>query len=243
VSEVALEQFRSVWENLTAKRAEKMTWLSPAFVTWLTLPIGLCAAWLMMTAGRDSTGGWLLLGSAALVGIAQLLDGFDGTLARATGRVTRWGDLLDHTLDRVLDIVWLVAIGMNSVWVGDASIGWAAALFTMFGSYMGTQAQAVTGRRDYSGFSRADRLVITIIGLTAAGIMALTGTPDFGWYLPPLSNVAINPLTLIIVISGVGGAYTFIRRFIQARSHVNELDKNEPLSVTPDTEITDAGTE
>lgn len=240
---MALQQLRSVWENMTSKHAAKLTWLSPELVTWVTLPIGLMAAWLMSIAGRDANGGWLLLGAAALVGVAQLLDGFDGTLARATNRVTRWGDLLDHTLDRVLDIVWLVAIGMNVAWVGEESLGWAAALFTMFGSYMGTQAQAVTGRRDYTGFSRADRLVVTIIGLSAAGIMALTGTSDFGQFFGAYSHVAINPLTLILVISGLGGAYTFLRRFLQARGHVNELDKTEPLSVTTAIETNDVEVE
>ena len=38
------------------------------------------------------------------------------------------------------------------------------------GSYMGTQAQSVGLGRIYGGFSRADRMVITIIGLSLAGL-------------------------------------------------------------------------
>ena len=40
----------------------------------------------------------MLLGGGLLITLAMALDGLDGPVARATGRVTRWGDYLDHTL-------------------------------------------------------------------------------------------------------------------------------------------------
>jgi phosphatidylglycerophosphate synthase len=240
---MALERLRSVWERNMSKIAAKMTWLSPMTVTLLTLPFGLLAAYLMASAGDDKTGGWMLLGAAATTGFCQILDGLDGTLARATNRVTRFGDLLDHTIDRILDIVWLVAIGMNVVWIGDTSLGWLAAVLTLFGSYMGTQAQAVTGSRDYSGFSRADRMVLIIVALAVSGIMALTQTTISGTLFPPWTTVPINPMSIALLICAAGGLYTFVRRFTQAKAKLAILDQQKPLSVRDDDKLVDAKSE
>ena len=123
---------------------------------------------------RPSGRGWWLLGGALSIALAMLFDGLDGALARTKGEVTRWGDYLDHTLDRVLDAVWVVCISA-SVFVGDMTLGFAAAFLTLMGSYMGTQAQAVAGSRNYRGFSRADRTVLTLLSLIVMGVMLLAG--------------------------------------------------------------------
>ena len=203
--------------------------MSPLVITWLTLPVGLAAALLMLMAGKDGVGAFMLLAAAALLGIASILDGFDGTLARQTGRVSRWGDYLDHTLDRVLDVSWMVAIGYNMVWVGSATLAWGAAMLTMFGSYLGTQAQAVTGVRDYGGFSRADRLAVTGIGLVLAALQIIAGWSDIGAFPSPFSHVSLNPMSAILLISGVGGVWTFGKRFMQAKNRITALDSSEPL--------------
>ena len=41
--------------------------------------------------------------------------------------------------------MWVIAIASSTAWVDDPVLGWAAAWFTLLGSYMGTQAQAVSG--------------------------------------------------------------------------------------------------
>ena len=63
----------------------------------------------MMEAGQGQDGALMFVGAAFLMAAAMALDGLDGNLARATGQVTRWGDYLDHTLDRALDVVWILA--------------------------------------------------------------------------------------------------------------------------------------
>jgi len=226
---VALQNLRAMSEKISIPLAKRFSWMSPLAVTWLTLPVGLAAALLMLMAGDDGVGAVMLLGAAALLGIASILDGFDGTLARQTGRVSRWGDYLDHTLDRVLDVTWMVAIGYNMVWVGSATLAWGAAMLTMFGSYLGTQAQAVTGVRDYGGFSRADRLVVTGIGLVLAALQIIIGWSDWGTLPTPLSHVSLNPMSAILLISGAGGVWTFGKRFMQARNRITALDSSEPL--------------
>lgn len=227
---MALEKGRNLFKNLSEPLVARLEGINPATLTWLTLPTGLAAAWLMMEAGSGTEGAMMFLGAAILMASAMALDGLDGNLARATGKVTRWGDYLDHTLDRVLDVVWILALGYNLVWFGHVELAWIAAMLTMFGSYLGTQAQAVAGSRNYGGFSRADRMVLTFIALLSAALMAYLGSDSFGVW----SGIEINPISIILAISGIGGIYTFIVRFIKARTELQSLDKSKPLSTPKD---------
>jgi phosphatidylglycerophosphate synthase len=223
---MALEKGRNLFKKLSEPLVSKLEGVNPATLTWLTLPTGLAAAWMMMNAESGQEGALMFLGAAFLMASAMALDGLDGNLARATGKVTRWGDYLDHTLDRVLDVVWILALGYNLVWFGHVELAWTAAMLTMFGSYLGTQAQAVAGSRNYGGFSRADRMVLTFVALISAAIMAYLDAASWGEW----NNIEINPISLIIAISGLGGIYTFIIRFYKAREDLQSLDKTKPLS-------------
>ena len=227
---IALEKGRNLFKKISEPLVSKLEGVNPATLTWLTLPTGLAAAWLMMNAGEGSDGGLMMIGAAVLMAAAMALDGLDGNLARATGKVTRWGDYLDHTLDRVLDVVWILALGYNAYWFGHIELAWTAAMLTMFGSYLGTQAQAVSGSRNYGGFSRADRMVLTFIALISTAIMAYLDTSSWGEF----EGISINPIAIIIAISALGGAYTFVVRFMKAKSELQSLDKTKPLSTPKD---------
>jgi phosphatidylglycerophosphate synthase len=223
---MALEKGRNLFKNLSEPLVSRLGGVNPATLTWLTLPTGLAAAWLMMEAGEGQEGALMFFGAAVLMATAMALDGLDGNLARATGQVTRWGDYLDHTLDRVLDVVWILALGYNMIWFGHVELAWIAAMLTMFGSYLGTQAQAVAGSRNYGGFSRADRMVLTVVALLSAALMAYMDAGSWGEW----SGIEINPISIILGISGLGGIYTFIIRFIKARKELQSLDLSKPLS-------------
>ena len=178
-------------------------------------------------AGRGC-GGLVVAGRAFSIALAMLFDGLDGSLARAKGEVTRWGDYLDHTIDRVLDAVWVVCISA-SVFVADVTLGFAAAFLTLMGSYMGTQAQAVAGSRNYRGFSRADRTVLTLLSLLIMGIMLLAGWSTDATYPGWFDHINVNPLSLIVFISALGGLWTFTVRFLQAKGEIQRLDAEDPL--------------
>ena len=158
---MALEKLRNLWERILAPIVESLSWMSPATITWLALPIGVLGGLSVFLASEDQLGASMLLGGGVLITMAMIFDGLDGPVARATGRVTRWGDYLDHTFDRLLDAVWIICISA-SIFVNDIVLGLTAAWFTLLGSYMGTQAQAVAGTRNYRGFSRADRTLSLI---------------------------------------------------------------------------------
>ena len=155
-------------------------------------------------------------------------DGLDGPVARATGRVTRWGDYLDHTFDRLLDAVWIICISA-SVFVNDVVLGLSAAWFTLLGSYMGTQAQAVAGTRNYRGFSRADRTILSIVAIFLMGILLYFDNYSWGSYPGIFDHIEINPLSIVVFISALGGIWTFVIRFIQASKQIKQIDADDPL--------------
>lgn len=225
---MALEKLRRRWEAWLQPVLQMFSAFSPATVTWIALPLGVAGGLLAMYAPDEASGGWWLIGGALMIALAMLFDGLDGSLARAKGEVTRWGDYLDHTIDRVLDAVWVVCISA-SVFVGDVTLGFAAAFLTLMGSYMGTQAQAVTGSRNYRGFSRADRTILTLLSLVAMGVMLLAGwTTEItypGWF----DHLLVNPLSLIVFVSAIGGVWTFSVRFLQAKGEIQRMDVEDPL--------------
>ena len=88
---------------------------------------------------------------------------------------------------------------------------------------MGTQAQSVGLARNYGGFSRADRLVTTFVGLFLGAMMAFQGTLDVT--IPDaiaefIKFDGINALSAVLVISLVGGIWTFLTRAASSRKQL-----------------------
>ncbi len=162
------------------------------------------------------------------MGLAFLFDGLDGQLARRRGLAGPAGDLLDHTLDRVVDAVLLIALGSNAAWFLSAELGallgWAAALATMFGSYMGTAAQSVGLKRDYRGFGRADRSVVLLLGVLVAALQAALGWGDLEG--PALFGAALrwNGISAALALALLGGIFTFITRFCSSIKELSQSD-------------------
>ena len=225
---MALEQLRNRWERALPPLIRRLDGISVDALTWSALPAGVGGAYLMATATNDQQGALMLLGGAALMALAMLLDGLDGAVARARGEVSRWGDMLDHTIDRLLDAVWVFALAFNPAFCGQAALGWAAAWFTLLGSYMGTQAQAVTGLRNYRGFSRADRMVLTLVSLVLTAALIPFDAAIFG-SVDGVGGVPITAMSLMVVVSMLGGVWTFLTRFRQAAGDVRRMDAQDPL--------------
>ncbi len=222
---MGLEGLRSKWEILINPLVSRMGNISPSFITWSTLPLAFVACYFLSTAGRDFNGGISLIIGFILIILTGVFDGLDGTVARTYGKTSRFGDYLDHTIDRIVDISFLLAIAHNSSWIINPVWGWAAALSTLLGSYMGTQAQSVGLGRNYGGFGRADRIVVTLIGVLLASIQSFLQISDPNWL-----GIDWNPMMLVIFISLIGGIYTFFSRFIAASNDLKILDKQEPLT-------------
>ena len=220
------ERMRGTWTKAMEPLVLKMGNLNPNILTWTSLVLALGAFWLISSAGLDSNGAMVIGVSVLLILLAGVLDALDGALARHQGVAGPYGDFLDHTIDRVVDVGLLLAIGMNATFVSNPSSGAVAALLTLFGSYMGTQAQSVGLNRIYGGFSRADRLVLTVACLVAASWQAYSGGAGFAlsgtgyadWVM--LGNSNLNGMTAALAISAWGGVYTFLSRFVRTRGQL-----------------------
>ncbi|MHC1636042.1 MAG: CDP-alcohol phosphatidyltransferase family protein [Candidatus Methanospirareceae archaeon] len=104
----------------------------------------------------------LLLLAGLFLCISASLDAIDGILARETGKASKKGDFLDHTLDRYSDVFIICGIffGGYITW----EIGVIAVVGVLMSSYLGTQAEAVGLKRVYGGIlGRADRLLLIIV--------------------------------------------------------------------------------
>lgn len=222
---MALEGLRGKWEILIKPLISRMENISPSLITWSTLPLAFLTCYFLTTAGRDVNGAIYLFVGFLLIILTGVFDGLDGTIARTYGKTSRYGDYLDHTIDRIVDIAFILAIAHNSSWIANPIWGWAAALSTLFGSYMGTQAQSVGLGRNYAGFGRADRIVVTLIGVLLASLQAFLKISDPNWL-----GIDWNPMIVIIFVSLAGGIYTFFSRFFAASGDLRELDKEKPLT-------------
>ncbi|MFL2960175.1 MAG: CDP-alcohol phosphatidyltransferase family protein [Candidatus Thalassarchaeaceae archaeon] len=221
---------RETWTKAIQPIVLKLGDLDPSVLTWTSLLVSVVGFYMLAIAEMDTNGSLMIIMAVILVLVAGVLDALDGALARHQGTDGPYGDFLDHTIDRIVDVGLLVAIGMNAAFVSNMSAGLAAGLLTLLGSYMGTQAQSVGLDRIYGGFSRADRMIITLLGLLIAAMQAYTGSAGidlvsyheyFEYIL--LGNEELNGMTGALAISAWGGIYTFIVRFNSTRSQLLEL--------------------
>ena len=170
-----LEKMREKWTKAIQPIVLKLGDLDPSILTWTSLLVSIVGFYMLTIAGMNTNGSIMIIIAVILVLIAGVLDALDGALARHQGTDGPYGDFLDHTIDRIVDVGLLVAIGMNTAFVSNMNAGLTAGLLTLLGSYMGTQAQSVGLDRIYGGFSRADRMIITLLGLLIAAMQAYTG--------------------------------------------------------------------
>lgn len=160
--------------------------------------------------------GWLFAGAVVLT-LLVLADSLDGSIAKLTTGDTQFGAFLDSTLDRIAD--WALLAGvivffiLHADWWYDISrsspdciswVGVGAAMVSMMTSFVTSYARA---RAESVGFevkngiaTRADRLVIILVG------MAITGLTHHGLWL------AIDMVLLAVL-----GVVTVFQRVLEAR--------------------------
>ena len=152
---MVVDNFREIGTRLLTPLARSFP-LDPMGISLLSLATAVGAGYCFSQAEAGSV--WLLF-AAGLVFLTALLDALDGIVARIRDLTSKRGDLVDHTLDRVADVIILGGIALGPL-VNERA-GFAALLGVLLLSYMGTQAQAVGAGRVYSGLlGRADRLVL-----------------------------------------------------------------------------------
>lgn len=110
---------------------------------------------------------YLLLGGG-LVLFSGAFDLFDGPLARAKGQSTRFGALLDSTLDRLGEAVVLLGLLILYLW---QSLTWEPLVIyiTFAGSvlisYIRARAEGLGMKCEVGLFTRAERVIVLALGL------------------------------------------------------------------------------
>jgi archaetidylinositol phosphate synthase len=123
----------------------------------------LCGVAAILAFAVRYTTVYLFLPVALLIFFGGVFDVLDGEVARATGRSSPRGDLLDHVFDRYADLVLVLGIAASGY--AQPIIALLALASLLLTSYMGTQAQALGQGRLYAGLlSRADRLLLLALG-------------------------------------------------------------------------------
>jgi CDP-diacylglycerol--glycerol-3-phosphate 3-phosphatidyltransferase len=123
-------------------------------------------------AGAVIAGGELVWGGV-LVLAASSLDAFDGTLARTTGRVTRFGGVFDSTIDRLFEGAVLAGVlyyYLEQAAKLEAMLVFVAMLGSICVSYVRARAE-VEGVSLYDGlFTRVVRILFLTAGLVVGGL-------------------------------------------------------------------------
>ena len=143
--------------------AKHLSGINPNALTWLSVLFAFIGGlFFYLSSPEVELVNYYLLIAALFVFLNGFFDAIDGKIAKFTKKASLRGDFLDHTLDRYADVLIVGGIALSS-WC-DTRIGLLAIVGILLTSYMGTQAQAVGYKRDYSGLmGRADRLVILIV--------------------------------------------------------------------------------
>lgn len=178
--------------------------LSPIGVTVAAFLVGLLAAWL---AARGAYG-WGLLCWA----LNRVLDGFDGTLARVTGRQTDFGGYLDILLDFAVYAVIPIALALAT-----PSPAVLVALAWLLGSFFVNAASwmylsAILERRAAGAAQRGELTTVTM----PPGLVAGTETVIF------LSLFLLFPAWLVPLYATMAAlvGLTIVQRLVWAARHL-----------------------
>ena len=144
------------------------TSITPSVITWFGFSVSIGAAVLIATEHIFAAGFVVLF--------SGFLDILDGALARHTNQVTRFGSVLDSTLDRVSDAVPLLGILVFYLFFGDQStVGILLVCLALIGSplvsYIRARAEALGLDCKIGLFTRAERIIVLAVGLLLSQIV------------------------------------------------------------------------
>ncbi|MCX6662955.1 MAG: CDP-alcohol phosphatidyltransferase family protein [Euryarchaeota archaeon] len=201
---MVLDRTRGKVDPFLTMIAKYFTHINPDSLTWFALLFSLIAGGFFYFSNPSSElQNFFLFFAALFVLLNGLFDAIDGKVAKLTNKASARGDFLDHALDRYADVFMVGALAL-SPWCRPP-IGLLAIIGMLLTSYMGTQAQAIGYKRDYSGLlGRADRLALLIVFPIIQHI-ALRSSLQLPW------NTTI--IEWVLIYFAVVGNITAIQRF------------------------------
>jgi CDP-diacylglycerol---glycerol-3-phosphate 3-phosphatidyltransferase len=193
--------------------------------------LGTCAAGVAAAYQQWALAGILVIGFG-------IFDLFDGTLARATGKASRFGAFLDSTLDRTGENLVLsgVAIGCASAGLTEGVVLAVLAMaFASVVTYARAKAEVVGLHGEVGIAPRSERLIILAGSLVLAGVIGNVTVADY---------VACGPAGCqtgdpypggggIVLIVGLGviaflSAVTVIQRILHVKRQLEQQENQNP---------------
>jgi phosphatidylglycerophosphate synthase len=183
--------------------------------------------------------GQLWLAGGIVVFAGGVFDMFDGTLARATSRVSRFGAFLDSVFDRwgeALVYVGLIAGLHAGGWVNGPALAGAAMAGAFLVSYVRAKAEGLgfspgTGMAAVGILPREVRLVILCGGLVLGSLLGVDrGTPGYG---SGNGGGAPGPAGILVIegalaIIALGATITVIQRVLHVRAQASREARERP---------------
>jgi len=209
---MVLDKKRENVDPILNKIAKSFVKVNPNVLTWISFVFAILAgAFFYFSSPEEELSNFYLYGAVIFVFLNGLFDAIDGKVAKLTNKASKKGDFLDHALDRYADVFIVGGLALSE-WCRTPSIGLLAIVGTLLTSYMGTQAQAVGYKREYSGLlGRADRLVLLMITPVIQHILL-----DYSDFKLPFD---LFLLEWILVYFAVLGNITAIQRFYSTLSY------------------------
>ena len=139
-----------------------------------------------------------------VIAVFAMFDTLDGTMARLSGRSTKWGAYLDSTLDRVADsaifgglVLWYSGSG-NTPHL--AALALACLILGSVVSYAKARAEGLGMTANVGIAERAERVVVV---LTATALVGL--------------GVSEVLLTVVLALLGLASLITVVQRMLEVR--------------------------
>ena len=144
------------------------TAITPNMVTWFGFLVVLAAAALVYI-GHPFAAGWVMLFSGCF-------DFVDGALARGTNRVTKFGGILDSTLDRISEAAMLLGVmgyylnrpPIFQSWI--VMLAGLAIVASFMVSYIRSRAEAANLDCQVGISTRPERVIVLGLGLLLSGV-------------------------------------------------------------------------
>lgn len=179
--------------------------------------LGTCAA-----AVAAAMQAWLLAG--ILVIAFGIFDMFDGALARATGKASKFGAFLDSTLDRTGESLVLAGVAVGCAVAGFSAgvvLAGTAAAFASSVTYTRAKAESLGVHGEVGVAPRPERLILLAAGLVLADLLGGVGRSTGGelLILDPLGNGAY-PLGIALGLITILSAITVLQRIVHVRTQL-----------------------
>ncbi len=175
--------------------------VSPNAISFFSVVVSF-AAGMLYAFGVFFWGGLVLL-------LSGFLDTLDGTVARLRGQSTRFGALLDSTLDRYSDFFPLAGLLLfyKDHWVFFFIL--LSIIGSLMVSYIKARAESLGATRVVGLMQRPERLILLLAG------SILSVPPSWG-----IGNIADIPLIASLCILGILTNLTAFHRLLAAKEEL-----------------------